>query len=169
MNIFRGKWKYSEYVPEGITLNGREFLITPENEDTGGNNDIALVLQEENARLIAAAPEMYSLLDNTHKILHRFKVKHIIDAVDLADLVRKTALVLNRVEGLHPANEDEIEDGTLSPCPKCGNEDLELMRIQEVNGLKWYRISCKDCGNVAVWSQSIDEAMSLWGTETVND
>ena len=62
MSRFHDKWKYSEYVPEGISLNGREFLVTPENGDASGKDDIALVVHEKDARLIAAAPELYKLL-----------------------------------------------------------------------------------------------------------
>ena len=51
-----GKWEYSEYVPEGITLNGREYLIQADGED------VALARTEANARLIAAAPELYKML-----------------------------------------------------------------------------------------------------------
>ena len=51
-----GKWQYSEYIPEGITLNGREYLIQADGED------VALVRTESDARLIAAAPEMYKTL-----------------------------------------------------------------------------------------------------------
>ena len=51
-----GKWQYSEYIPEGITLNGREYLIQADGED------VALARTESDARLIAAAPEMYKML-----------------------------------------------------------------------------------------------------------
>ena len=50
-----GEWQYSEYIPEGITLNGREYLIQADGED------VALARTESDARLIAAAPEMYTL------------------------------------------------------------------------------------------------------------
>ena len=56
----------------------------------------------------------------------------------------------------------------LKPCPKCGSEDLDFMRIQEVNGPDWYRISCKKCGKASVWSTTTDGAIDSWGTETVN-
>ena len=103
MSRFHDKWKYSEYVPEGISLNGREFLVTPENGDASGKDDIALVVHEKDARLIAAAPEMYKLLKRVHWILSRFGKKGIIDTEELASIVRKSALLLNRIN----AEEDE--------------------------------------------------------------
>ena len=51
-----GKWEHTEYVPEGITLNGREYVISSMDEE------IALVRTEADARLIAAAPDMYELV-----------------------------------------------------------------------------------------------------------
>ncbi len=56
-------WEYSEYVPEGTTLNGTEYLIK------SGVKDIALVATEVNARLIASAPEMYDELYDTLQLL----------------------------------------------------------------------------------------------------
>lgn len=56
MNFTAGKWEYSEYIPEGITLNGREYLIHSCGEE------VALARREEDARLITAAPKMYELL-----------------------------------------------------------------------------------------------------------
>ena len=53
-----GRWNYlEEYIPEGITLNEKEYLIQSESRE-----DVALVWTEANARLIAAAPEMHELL-----------------------------------------------------------------------------------------------------------
>lgn len=52
----KGNWQYAEFVPEGVSLNGKEFIISAE------GNDIALAKREDDARLIAAAPEMYKLL-----------------------------------------------------------------------------------------------------------
>ena len=52
----KGKWEYVEYIPEGITLNGKEYLVM------SGGEDVALALRENDARLIAAAPEMYETL-----------------------------------------------------------------------------------------------------------
>ena len=105
MSRFHDKWKYSEYIPEGISLNGKEFIVTPENGDPSGKDDIALVGQEENARLIAAAPEMYDTLDRVHWILYRFDKEGIIDVVDLANIVKGSALLLNRIDGEEAANE----------------------------------------------------------------
>ena len=51
----KGKWQYSEYVPEGVTLNGTEYLIK------SGNEEIALVATEADARLITTAPEFYQV------------------------------------------------------------------------------------------------------------
>ena len=57
-NFTAGKWEYLEYIPEGITLNGREYLIH------SCDGDVALARrEEEDARLIAAAPKMYELLN----------------------------------------------------------------------------------------------------------
>ena len=57
MNGFtKGEWRYKECIPEGITLNSKEYLIRD------GDTDIALVRKEEDARIIARAPEMYELL-----------------------------------------------------------------------------------------------------------
>ena len=84
MSRFHDKWKYSEYVPEGISLNGREFLVTP---------------------LIAAAPKMYALLKRVHWILSRFGKKGIIDTEELASIVKESALLLNRIDGEEAANE----------------------------------------------------------------
>ena len=100
MSRFHGKWKYSEYVAEGISLNGREFFITPENGDASGKDDIALVAHEKDARLIAASPKMYSLLKRVHKRLYRFdKKESIIEVEDLANIVKESALLLNRIDG----------------------------------------------------------------------
>ena len=59
----KGKWEYAEYVPEGVTINGKEFIIFTESvnpQDEG--DDVALARREADARLIAAAPEMYEEL-----------------------------------------------------------------------------------------------------------
>ena len=104
MSRFHDKWKYSEYVPEGISLNGREFLVTPENGDPSGKDDIALVAHEDDARLIAAAPEMYELLKRVHKRLSQFSKKGI-NTEELGSIVRKSALLLNRIDG-EEANND---------------------------------------------------------------
>ena len=103
MSRFHDKWKYSEYVPEGISLNGREFLVTPENGDASGKDDIALVVHEKDARLVAAAPEMYKLLESVYKMLLSFDEKGII-AKDLDNMVRKIALLLNRIDRTEAAN-----------------------------------------------------------------
>ncbi len=50
----------------------------------------------------------------------------------------------------------------VSPCPKCGCSDLGLMRIQEVQGLEWYQVSCKACWKVAEWKNSPEEALASW-------
>ena len=63
----QGEWVYREYIPEGITLNGVEYLIHIEGEDDP-EKDIALALKEADARLIAEAKNMYKLL---HKVLKR--------------------------------------------------------------------------------------------------
>ncbi len=59
----KGKWDYAEYVPEGVTINGKEYIIFTGsvNPDDDGD-DIALARREADARLIAAAPDMYEEL-----------------------------------------------------------------------------------------------------------
>ena len=51
-----GKWEYTEYFPEGIILNGTEYLIF------SGDKDVALTKTEADARLITFAPAMHALL-----------------------------------------------------------------------------------------------------------
>ena len=60
-----GRWEYKEYVPEGITLNGVEYLIC------SGDEEVALVRCEEDARLIEHAPRMYELLQESFLALSR--------------------------------------------------------------------------------------------------
>ena len=58
-----GEWKYEEYVPNGVTINGKEYIIyTGSVNPKEPGEDIALARREADARLIAAAPEMYELL-----------------------------------------------------------------------------------------------------------
>lgn len=94
-NFTPGKWEtctiFDDHQEAGLES---EHLVFADNQlvaDCFGN--------EDNARLIAAAPEMYSLLDSTHRILYRFKTERIIDVVDLANLVKETALLLKRIDG----------------------------------------------------------------------
>ena len=62
-----GRWHYlEEYIPEGITLNEKEYLIQSESRE-----DVALVWTEANARLIAAAPKMYERLKLMARLLSR--------------------------------------------------------------------------------------------------
>ena len=122
MNVFYGKaYRYKDKVI-GVCNTLREGLYMIGHATTGGHKRVkALSLFDSveesqktlddfaaargidentaNARLIAAAPEMYRLLDRTHRILYRFKVEGIIDVVDLAKLVKETALLLNSVDG----------------------------------------------------------------------
>ena len=59
----QGKWKIAEYVPEGVTINGKEYIIFNEGENHDyERTDIALARHEEDARLIAAAPGMFNLI-----------------------------------------------------------------------------------------------------------
>ena len=66
-----GEWEIQEYVPEGITLNGKEYAIYSTQEEA----PLALVVSEADARLIAAAPEMYALL----KLVKDYKTDTIWD------------------------------------------------------------------------------------------
>lgn len=50
----------------------------------------------------------------------------------------------------------------LSSCPQCGGSDFGLMRIQEVQGLEWYQVSCKVCGTLAEWKNTPEEAIASW-------
>ena len=62
-NFTTGEWKYEEYVPNGVTINGKEYIIyTGSVNPKEPGEDIALARREADARLIAAAPEMYELL-----------------------------------------------------------------------------------------------------------
>lgn len=56
----RGEWKFDEYIHEGVTLNGKQYIIFA--KDVNKDHDVALVKRKEDALLIAAAPEMYELL-----------------------------------------------------------------------------------------------------------
>ena len=80
MKFTSGKWNYEEYIPDGVTLNGKEYLIssegnceeyipggvTPKSKEyliSSGWKEVALAVKEADERLIAAAPEMYELLE----------------------------------------------------------------------------------------------------------
>lgn len=102
-----GNWKYQKYIPEGVTLNGKEYVIT------NGQNDIALTITEADARLIAAAPEMYRLLDELCKI---YKLKATArgednEAVFMEALVAEDGAInmahklLARIDGKESCNE----------------------------------------------------------------
>ena len=66
----KGQWYYEEYIPEGVTLNGKEYLIQSENKE-----DVALVRTEADARLIARAPEMYAMLHMFAKITEKLSLE----------------------------------------------------------------------------------------------
>lgn len=53
----------------------------------------------------------------------------------------------------------------LKPCPKCGSSDLGLMRMEEVQGLEWYQVSCKTCGTRAKWRNTASDAIASWNEE----
>ena len=59
----QGKWEYADFVHDGVTFNGKEYIIftkssIPDNKAI----HIALAKREEDARLIAAAPDMLGLI-----------------------------------------------------------------------------------------------------------
>lgn len=59
----QGKWMYEEFVPEGVTLNGKEYMIFTESVNPEERREeIALVVKEGDAKLMTAAPAMYDLL-----------------------------------------------------------------------------------------------------------
>ena len=67
----QGVWGYKEYVPEGVTVNGYQYIIGSEGETENSDvDDIALVKREHDARLIAAAPELYRILRNFCSFIH---------------------------------------------------------------------------------------------------
>lgn len=66
----KGQWYYEEYIPEGVTLNGKEYLIQSESKE-----DVALVRTEADARLIAHAPELYSMLSMLAKIAEKLSLE----------------------------------------------------------------------------------------------
>ena len=88
----KGKWEYVEYIPEGITLNGKEYLIM------SGGEDVALALRENDARLIAAAPEMYHMLS---KILDDTQNGQFADENGIIAL-------LNRIDGEKVKGDEHI-------------------------------------------------------------
>ena len=95
-----GEWEYSEYVPEGITLNGREYLIQADGED------VALARTEADAELIVKAPAMYSFL---LKIEEELRACAECDSYDeelddcklLAENIADSIKELFRLEGEH--------------------------------------------------------------------
>ena len=63
-NFTTGEWKYEEYVPNGVTINGKEYIIyTGSVNPKEPGEDIALAKREADARLITAAPELFKELD----------------------------------------------------------------------------------------------------------
>ena len=84
-----GEWKYEEYVPNGVTINGKEYIIyTGSVNPKEPGEDIALARREADAQLIAAAPEMYELLMDYH----------VDPAEQIAWLIRRHHL-LARIDG----------------------------------------------------------------------
>ncbi len=76
----KGEWNYlEEYIPEGITLNGKEYLIQSESRE-----DVALVWTEADARLIAAAPKMYERLKLVARLISRQAQGQLRDPIDPA-------------------------------------------------------------------------------------
>lgn len=72
-----GEWVYCEYIPEGIT----EYLIHVEGEDNPTKRDIALVLKEADARLMAHAKEMYERLQDVMNTINGV-LPYVPDGID---------------------------------------------------------------------------------------
>ena len=93
MPSFSGRiWEYSQYVPEGITLNGNEYLIHEENGE-----DIALTNREEYARAIALVPDMFDMLcdcETCLRIISKYNDTHIIPF-----MIKDIEKLISRVEG----------------------------------------------------------------------
>ena len=103
----QGEWVYREYIPEGITLNGVEYLIHIEGEDDP-EKDIALALKEADARLIAEAKNMYKQLKSTLYAIHEILpyipdgINDIKVPVNKHDLLTEATLIediLTRIDG----------------------------------------------------------------------
>ena len=106
----RGYWKYMEYVPEGVTINGKEYLITPEGGVGTGKDDIALVRREADAKIITEAPIMYGLLFKLEEYFaHEVKEGSIRAKIPLGQI----QAILNRVA--HKASASIGEEETYRP------------------------------------------------------
>ena len=96
-----GKWKYSTQTGL-VYVDGKGIAkVYGAGSDGASHSDEG----ESNVRLITAASEMYEMLDRVHKIMYRFKVEGIIDVVDLSNIVRDSAKLLNRIDGEDAAHE----------------------------------------------------------------
>ena len=78
-----GEWEYEEFVPEGITINGTEYIIYTGsvNPDEEGE-DIALAKRETDARLIVAAPEMYNALRCVNGLLKDPRITGLLARIE---------------------------------------------------------------------------------------
>ena len=107
----KGKWKYLEALHEVTaypeTL-GNNIYDCPVYADSGCGQDITGELrgsnEEEihaNGRLIAAAPEMYMLLNKAHDMLYRLIIGELtaIEFRDLTKLIRESAELIARIDG----------------------------------------------------------------------
>ena len=98
----KGIWEYDEYVPEGVTLNGKEYIIFTGsvNPDDDGS-DIALARHEDDAKLIAAAPEMFEAItecaDTLEAIKFRDDCKEAADFYQLEELIHALWELLARI------------------------------------------------------------------------
>ena len=87
----KGIWKYEEYGPNGVTINGKEYIIyTGSVNSKEPGEDIALAKREADARLIIVAPEMYELLEECADEL---------GAIGLPTLSRECYELLARIDG----------------------------------------------------------------------
>ncbi len=89
-NFTKGTWRAVYYTPKYITINGGIYLISSSSED-----DVAFTPSLADARLIAAAPEMYDLLYEAMQELKGYEpIENGISTIwpDIEEL-------LNRIDG----------------------------------------------------------------------
>ena len=96
-NFTTGEWKYEEYVPNGVTINGKEYIIyTGSVNPKEPGKDIALARREADARLIAAAPEMY---DELYEALQLCEGKSSYGGDEFAKQAKSIRELLARIDG----------------------------------------------------------------------
>ena len=83
-----GKWEWSQ---ERTKLYTESVIILETKRET----------TKEDARLIAAAPEMYSLLNKAHSMLYRLTMGEltVLEFMDLKKLIKESGELLRRIDG----------------------------------------------------------------------